>query len=107
MRNYDTTNRDKQREETEKRILEAAIVHFGKLGYTHTIMRNITKDAGVAYGLISRYYGTKEKLLTEAYVYALQNTDVYIYSWLPFSERIRRYEEDVYFLHLISADDLL
>ena len=35
------------------------------------------------------------------------NTDVYIYSWLPFSERIRRYEEDVYFLHLISADELL
>lgn len=40
--------------------------------------------------------------ITEPY-----NTDIFIYSWLPFSERIRKYEENVYFLHLISADELL
>lgn len=51
---------------TRGRILAAAMDRFARLGYESAGLRDIAADAGVDVALISRYFGGKEGLFTEA-----------------------------------------
>ncbi len=47
-------------------ILAAAQTLFAEYGYAGTTMRMIAEQAGVAFGLVSHYFGNKEKLFLVA-----------------------------------------
>lgn len=47
---------------TQELILETAMTHFLKEGYTGASLRKIVKDAGLTTGAFYKYYPTKEKL---------------------------------------------
>lgn len=47
---------------SKEKILRSAQELFGKYGYNETTFKKISEHAGVAFGLISHYYGNKEKL---------------------------------------------
>ncbi len=51
---------------TARRLLEAARVRFGRLGYERTGLRDIAADVGVDQALVIRYFGSKEKLFAMA-----------------------------------------
>ncbi|MBN2141400.1 MAG: TetR/AcrR family transcriptional regulator [Desulfovibrionaceae bacterium] len=53
---------------TNKRqdILLAAQELFGRQGYAGTTMKMIAEKAGVAFGLVAHYFGTKEELFVSA-----------------------------------------
>jgi TetR/AcrR family transcriptional regulator, fatty acid metabolism regulator protein len=52
------TQREKRRQ-----ILRAAITVFARSGYHGSRVSDVAKEAGVAYGLVYHYYGSKEDLL--------------------------------------------
>lgn len=56
-----------RRAESDSRIIESAIVSFGKNGYTHSTLNNIAKTAGVTGGLVVQRFESKEKLYDIAY----------------------------------------
>jgi AcrR family transcriptional regulator len=58
--------RKRDAEATRAAILEAAKVHFARLGYDRTALRDIAAEAGADVALIKRYFGGKEGLFTEA-----------------------------------------
>jgi AcrR family transcriptional regulator len=58
------------REDTRRRILEAARRLFAELGYDHVTMRLIAAEADANIALINRYFGSKRELFAE--VLALQ-----------------------------------
>ena len=47
---------------SKERILAAARALFGELGYPDTTFKRIAEKSGVALGLITHYFGSKEKL---------------------------------------------
>lgn len=47
---------------SKERILAAARTLFGELGYPDTTFKRIAEKSGVALGLITHYFGSKEKL---------------------------------------------
>ncbi|GAA4492124.1 TetR/AcrR family transcriptional regulator [Actinoallomurus oryzae] len=51
------------REQSQQRILEAALLAFAERGYEGTTIAQIAERAGVARGLVSYYFPAKEKLL--------------------------------------------
>jgi AcrR family transcriptional regulator len=51
------------RRETRARILEAALIRFGRHGYHGTAVRRIAEDAGVSQGLLYTYFRSKEEVL--------------------------------------------
>lgn len=51
------------REQSTRRILEAALTLFAERGYEGATISQIAERAGVARGLVSYYFSTKEKLL--------------------------------------------
>ncbi len=51
-----------RRKATDKRIYEAAMVEFGKNGYSNTTLSMIAKTAGITPGLIVQNFGSKEEL---------------------------------------------
>jgi TetR/AcrR family transcriptional regulator, fatty acid metabolism regulator protein len=53
---------DAQREK-RRRILRAAITVFARSGYHKSRVSDVAKEAGVAYGLVYHYFGSKEDLL--------------------------------------------
>jgi AcrR family transcriptional regulator len=53
---------DTQREK-RRRILRAAITVFARSGYHGSRVSDVASEAGVAYGLVYHYYGSKEDLL--------------------------------------------
>lgn len=53
-------------EQEQAAILDAAREVFAERGYARATIREITRRAGVTYGLIMRHFGTKERLLVEA-----------------------------------------
>ena len=57
--------RKAQKEETRKKIKEAALFSFEKKGYGDTQIGDITKKAGVAQGTFYVHYSSKEELLDE------------------------------------------
>jgi AcrR family transcriptional regulator len=53
---------DKEREK-RRVILRAAITVFARSGYHTSRVSDVAKEAGVAYGLVYHYFGSKEDLL--------------------------------------------
>jgi AcrR family transcriptional regulator len=51
------------REQSQQRILEAALMAFAERGYEGTTIAQIAERAGVARGLVSYYFPAKERLL--------------------------------------------
>src|SRR5688500_10586452 len=58
MRTTSEAQREKQR-----RILRAAITVFARYGYHSSKVSAVATEAGVAYGLVYHYFGSKEQLL--------------------------------------------
>ena len=50
-------------EERRRQILEAAVRAFARSGYHGCRVSDVAREAGVAYGLVYHYYGSKEALL--------------------------------------------
>ena len=50
-------------QEKSRRILRAAITVFARKGYHSSKVGEIATEAGVAYGLVYHYFGSKEQLL--------------------------------------------
>ena len=57
------TARDRQRQETERRLLAAARKLFWDYGYQNTAVTEIAKAAGVTHALINAYFNSKAGLL--------------------------------------------
>ena len=57
------TARDRQRQETERRLLAAARKLFSDYGYQNTAITEIAKAAGVTHGLIHAHFNSKAGLL--------------------------------------------
>ncbi|MBA2295927.1 MAG: TetR/AcrR family transcriptional regulator [Actinobacteria bacterium] len=57
---------DTQREK-RRLILRAAITVFARTGYHTSRVSDVAKEAGVAYGLVYHYFGSKEDLLEEIF----------------------------------------
>ncbi len=57
---------DAQREK-RRRILRAAITVFARKGYHASKVGEVAVEAGVAYGLVSHYFGSKEELLEQIF----------------------------------------
>ena len=49
-------------EDTQKNILNTAIKHFLRDGFSGASLRSIVKDAGLTTGAFYKYYPTKEML---------------------------------------------
>ena len=58
--------RKRDAQATRARILAAAVEHFARGSYEKVSLRDISSEAGVDVALISRYFGGKEGLFTEA-----------------------------------------
>ena len=56
------TTSEAQREK-RRRILRGAITVFARHGYHASKVGDVAKEAGVAYGLVYHYFGSKEQLL--------------------------------------------
>jgi TetR/AcrR family transcriptional regulator, fatty acid metabolism regulator protein len=56
------TTSEAQREK-RRRILRAAITVFARKGYHASKVSDVATEAGVAYGLVYHYFGSKEQLL--------------------------------------------
>lgn len=52
--------------ERQRSILTSAQVLFGRHGYSATTVKAIAEEAGVGFGLVSHYFGSKEKLFLSA-----------------------------------------
>jgi AcrR family transcriptional regulator len=50
-------------EERRRQILDAAVRAFARRGYHGCRVSDVAREAGVAYGLVYHYYGSKEALL--------------------------------------------
>lgn len=57
------TARDRQRQETERRLLAAARKRLSDYGYQNTAVTEIAKAAGVTHALINSYFNSKAGLL--------------------------------------------
>jgi TetR/AcrR family transcriptional regulator, fatty acid metabolism regulator protein len=53
----------KAQREKRRRILRAAITVFARNGYHASKVSDVAAEAGVAYGLVYHYFGSKEQLL--------------------------------------------
>ena len=60
-----------RRENSNKRILDAAIGEFGKKGFSGTKLSDIAISAKVTQGLVSQRFNNKEELLLETIKYAI------------------------------------
>jgi AcrR family transcriptional regulator len=61
-------------EQSRARILDAAQVAFGTVGYARSGVREIAEAAGVAPSLVMHYFGSKEALFEQAFVRSVQMT---------------------------------
>jgi TetR/AcrR family fatty acid metabolism transcriptional regulator len=55
------------RAERRRRILDAAVKVFAAQGHHATRIQDIADEAGVAYGLVYHYFGTKDALLSTVF----------------------------------------
>jgi TetR/AcrR family transcriptional regulator, fatty acid metabolism regulator protein len=54
-------------EAKRRQIMEAAVRAFARKGYHSTRVGEIVEEAGVAYGLVYHYFGSKEEVLAEIF----------------------------------------
>lgn len=59
--------RAQKRADSDERILQAAAIVFGRMGYSHATLTGIAEEAGVSQGLVSQRFGSKENLLYEVF----------------------------------------
>ena len=70
-------------EEKRRQIMEAAVRAFARKGYHACRVGEIAEEAGVAYGLVYHYFGSKEEVLEE----------IFRDTWTQMLARIREVEE--------------
>ncbi|HAD98181.1 MAG TPA: hypothetical protein DCG19_12295 [Cryomorphaceae bacterium] len=68
-------------EQSRQQILLAALQCFAELGYAHTSMARIAKEAGISKGLIYHYFDSKEALLDGIFQMMLQEADHIMEGW--------------------------
>ena len=82
-------------EKTREKILDTALRHFLKDGFSGASLRNIVKDAGLTTGAFYKYYPTKEMLfdaLTDHYmehIYQIYDQIVEAFEKLSASDQTR------------------
>ena len=82
-------------EKTREKILDRALRHFLKDGFSGASLRNIVKDAGLTTGAFYKYYPTKEMLfdaLTDPYmehIYQIYDQIVETFEKLSASDQTR------------------
>jgi len=74
---------DKEREK-RRLILRAAITVFARSGYHTSRVADVAKEAGVAYGLVYHYFGSKEELLET----------IFRRTWSRMLEAVKEVEEE-------------
>jgi AcrR family transcriptional regulator len=62
---HDTTEHSEEQQETRARIIAAAYKVLGEKGYDATTLREISREADAAPGLVHYYFGGKDQLLVE------------------------------------------
>lgn len=72
--------RERQKEERQAHILTSAVAVIARNGYHRTRIADIAAEAGVAYGLVYHYFGSKENILVA----------IFETIWKRFGERITR-----------------
>lgn len=55
-----------QKQQTQARVLDAALRFFGDFGYEAASLRLIAEQAGVSHGVVRLHYGSKDELWKEA-----------------------------------------
>lgn len=65
--------RKRDAEATRERILRAAVQVFSERGFREAGVRDITRQADVSPGLVSRYFGSKESLFEAALEYVFDS----------------------------------
>src|SRR5688500_4689013 len=65
-------------DETDHRILDAAIAHFARDGYGRTVVESVAATAGVGNGTIYRRFENKEKLFFAALRHCLDSASIYV-----------------------------
>jgi AcrR family transcriptional regulator len=63
MSDQSIRNRDRQKLETSRRILEAAVRVFSRDGILASITADIAKEAGVSHGSVFARFGTQDALV--------------------------------------------
>ena len=58
-------NREQKKQETRKRIIDAAMQLFGEYGYEAATVAQITERAGVAKGTFFNYFANKEEVIMD------------------------------------------
>lgn len=61
------------KENTEKKIMDAAVKLFYKRGYSASSTSEIAKEAGIAEGTIFRYFKTKKDILNKVLIKLIEN----------------------------------
>ena len=77
--------REKNKEQTKARILEAALKLFREKGFDKTTTKEISKKARIAEGTLFNYFKTKEDLA----LYFLQTEAQHSMDWYAQEERLR------------------
>jgi AcrR family transcriptional regulator len=81
-------------EEKRRQILEAAVRAFARKGYHACRVGEIAEEAGVAYGLVYHYFGSKEELLQtifrDTWTQMLNRIDELEAEGDPASEQVRK-----------------
>jgi TetR/AcrR family transcriptional regulator, fatty acid metabolism regulator protein len=81
-------------EEKRRQILEAAVRAFAKKGYHACRVGEIAEEAGVAYGLVYHYFGSKEEVLQtifrDTWTQMLARIDELEAEGDPASEQVRK-----------------
>lgn len=80
-----------QREDSNARILAAAIKLFGEHGYSHTSLTDIAKEAGVSHTLAVRRFETKEELYYAAYFAAVKRSFPDYENFTTFKEYLTKF----------------
>ena len=85
--------------ERRRQILEAAVRAFARNGYHGCRVSDVAREAGVAYGLVYHYYGSKEALLDaifkETWGAMVATVSSVAELEAPASERVRKVSEIV------------
>lgn len=67
-----------QKQQTQARVLDAALRFFGEVGYEAASLRQIAEHAGVSHGVVRLHYGSKEELWKHAvrYLFERQRNEI-------------------------------
>lgn len=63
---YNTSEQSEEQQKTRERIIAAASKVLAEKGYDATTLREISREAQAAPGLVHYYFGGKDQLLVEA-----------------------------------------